>query len=139
MFTKQYKHEFSREYSELVEAILNTPTELNNIFYDYPAGLQWFFRKPRAEVCKELEDKDILISDVSLIFLYSVLTGTYSFVMLVNVNACFMPEEVDDVCKDYFDNLMSFINKRFEITDGIMMDDEKAHELALSRRKGLYK
>lgn len=137
MFLKQYKHEFSIEYSELIDVILDTPTELNDIFYDYPAGVQWFFRKPLAEVCKDLQDKDILISSVSLKFLYNAITGTHSFVMQVNVNASFMPEEVDAVCQDYFDNLMFFINKRFEDPNGIMMDNETAHELALSIRKRL--
>lgn len=138
MFLKQYKHEFSRGYSELIDVILDTATELNNIFYDYPAGVQWFLRKPCAEVCEELQDKDILISSVSIIFLYNPITGTYSFVMKVNVNASFMPEEVDSVCQEYFDNLVKFINKRFEVKDGIMITDETAHELALSIRKRLY-
>lgn len=136
MFTKKYKYEFSNEYSELIEAILNRSPELNEIFYDFPAGVDWFLRKPTYQTCEELKKKDSLISNVHIMFSYNVVDMILSFNMIVTVNASFMPDEVDSICQEYFDDLMKFINKRFEVKDGIMMTDEQAYELATSIKKG---
>lgn len=136
MFTKEYKYEFSREYSELIDAILNRPSELNEIFYDFPAGFNWFLRKPIYQTCEELKKKDSLISNTHIMFSYNLVDMIISFNMIVTVNASFMPDEVDNVCQEYFDDLMEFINKRFEVKDGIMMTDEQAYELATSIKRG---
>lgn len=135
MFTKKYKYELSRGYGELIEAILNRSPKLNEIFYDFPAGFGWFLRKPLYQTCEELKKKDSLISNVYITFSYNLIEMILSFNMIVTVNASFMPDEVDNICQEYFDDLIEFINKRFEVKDGIMMTDEQAYELAMSIKR----
>lgn len=136
MFTKKYKYEFSSEYSELIVVILNQSPKLREIFHDFPAGVNWFLRKPIHDTNEELKKKDDLISNIHIEFSYNPIEMILSFNMIVTVNASFMPDEVDSVCQEYFDDLVEFINKRFEVKDRIMMTDEQAYELAMSIKKG---
>ena len=76
----------------------------------------------------ELRKKDSLIKRVDFMFLLDPISGTYSFNMIVTVNASFLPECVDEICQEYFDTIEKELLDNFTGPDGRLITDDEAEE-----------
>lgn len=77
----------------------------------------------------ELKKKDSLIKRVEFMFLLDIISGTYSFNMIVTVNASFLPECVDEICQEYFDTIEKKMLDHFTGPNGRLITDDEAEEV----------
>lgn len=76
----------------------------------------------------EIRKKDSLIKRVEFMFLLDPISGTYSFNMIVTVNASFLPECVDDICQEYFNTIEKELLDHFTDSSGRLITDDEAEE-----------
>lgn len=104
MYTKPYTHEFTARQSQSIGSWRFYNDELIALFGHTNRNM--FFSKSYNDMRRELMKKDILIDDVQFCFSDSITT---TFLMAVRVNASFMPECVDNICQDFFDEIIKEI------------------------------
>ena len=132
MIQKNYEYEFSIALSRLIETQFSVPEGMFDVFHIFFARRpSQFFKKSFAEMEQDLKQKDILIRSVEFCLLRSPRTFTDTFRMRVTVNASFMPECVDDICNDYFENTVKpELLRNFSVrTDGTLITDEQAEKI----------
>ena len=132
MIQKDYEYEFSIALSRLIETQFSVPEGMFDVFHIFFARRpSQFFKKSFAEMEYDLKQKDILIHSVEFCLLYSLKTSTNTFRMRVTVNASFMPECVDDICNDYFENTVKpELLRNFSVRiDGTLITDEQAEKI----------
>ncbi len=86
----------------------------------------------------ELRKKDSLIKKVEFMFLLDVVSGTYSFNMIVSVNASFLPECIDEICQEYFDKIEKEMLDHFTNLSGRLITDVEAEEVVEDLIKNWY-
>lgn len=86
----------------------------------------------------ELKKKDSLIKRVEFMFLLDVVSGTYSFSMVVTVNASFLPECVDEICQEYFDTIEKEMLDHFTNLSGRLITDDEAEGVVEDLIKNWY-
>lgn len=128
MFTKRYRHDFSRSYSRLIDVQFNISEKFASIFYTRGMNLSPsnYFKKSFSNMEYELRKKDSLIKKVEFMFLFDSVSGIYSFNMIVTVNASFLPECVDKICKEYFDTIEKEMLDHFTGPRGRLITDDEA-------------
>ena len=138
MVKKDYEYEFSMAISKLIETQFTVPDRMFEIFVlGFARKPSEFFKKSFSEMEKDLKQKDNLIQSVEFCLLRSIETLTDIFRMRVTVNASFMPECVDEICIDYFENIVKpELLKNFSVRyDGTLISDEQAEDI----RQGLIR
>lgn len=140
MFTKRYRHDFSRSYSRLIDAQFNISEKFASLFYARGMNLSPsnYFRKSFSDMEYELRKKDSLIKRVEFMFLLDPISGTYSFNMIVTVNASFLPECVDEICQEYFDTIEKEMLDHFTNLNGNLITDDEAEECVEGLIKNWY-
>ena len=130
MFTKRYRHDFSRSYSHLIDVQFNISEKFAGLFHTRGMNLSPsnYFRKSFSDMEYELRKKDSLIKKVEFMFLLDVVSGTYSFNMIVSVNASFLPECIDEICQEYFDKIEKEMLDHFTNLSGRLITDDEAEE-----------
>lgn len=130
MFTKKYRHDFSRSYSRLIDVQFNISEKFASIFYTRGMNLSPsnYFRKSFSDMEYELKKKDSLIKRIEFTFLLDPISKTYSFNMIVTVNASFLPECVDEICQEYFDTIEKEMLDHFTDSNGRLITDDEAEE-----------
>jgi hypothetical protein len=132
MIKKDYEYEFSMAISKLIETQFGVPDRMFEIFVlGFARKPSEFFKKSFSEMEKDLKQKYNLIQSVEFCLLRSNETLTDIFRMRVTVNASFMPECVDEVCTDYFENTVKKeLLKNFSVRyDGAIISDEQAEDI----------
>lgn len=86
----------------------------------------------------ELREKDSLIKRVEFMFLLDLISGTYSFNMIVTVNASFLPECVGDICQEYFDMVEKELLDNFTDPSGRLITGDEAEEIVSGLIKNWY-
>ena len=86
----------------------------------------------------ELKKKDSLIKKVEFMFLLDLISGTYSFNMIVTVNASLLPECVNEICQEYFDMIEKEMLDNFTGPDGRLITDDEAEEVVESLIENWY-
>lgn len=138
MIKKDYEYEFSMAISKLIETQFTVPDRMFEIFaLCFARKPSEFFKKSFSEMENDLKQKDNLIHQVEFCLLKSSKTITDTFRMRVTVNASFMPECVDEVCTDYFENIVKpELLRNFSFRcDGTLISDEQAEDI----RQGLIR
>lgn len=138
MVKKDYEYEFSVAISKLIETQFTVPDRMFEIFVlGFARKPSEFFKKSFSKMEKDLKQKDNLIHQVEFCLLKSIKTLTDTFRMRVTVNASFMPECVDEVRSDYFENTVKpELLKNFSVRyDGTLISDEQAEDI----RQGLIR
>lgn len=136
MFEQEYRERFSFGYSQLIDAWFDLPPILDKIFAGIHKTPQVLMGKTNQQIEDELNRMDNLIVHAQPCFKYDC-NGFFSFTLNVQVNASFMPDEVDKVCEDYFDMLFNNILKHFVDFNGEPLSDSDAEDIAdkLKNRK----
>ena len=138
MVKKDYEYEFSMAISKLIETQFTVPDRMFEIFVlGFARKPSEFFKKSFSEMENDLKQKDNLIHSVEFCLLRSGKTLTDIFRMRVTVNDSFMPECVDEICTDYFENTVKpELLKNFSVRyDGTLISDEQAEDI----RQGLIR
>ena len=140
MFTKRYRHDFSRSYSRLIDVQFNISEKFASLFYTRGMNLSPsnYFRKSFSDMEYELRKKDSLIKRVEFMFLLDLISGNYSFNMIVTVNASFLPECVDEICQEYFNTIEKEMLDHFTDPSGRLITDDEAEECVEGLIKNWY-
>ena len=129
MCEKEYRERFSYGYSKLIDAWFDLPPILDKIFMGIHKTPQVLMGKTNQQIKDELNKKDNLIVQAQPCFKYDY-NGYFSFTLNIQVNASFMPDEVDKVCEDYFDMLFNNILKHFVDCNDEPLSDADAEDIA---------
>ena len=123
MFTKDYRREFSREWSLMISRQLDIPEEMHKIFVLGPRVPHDVWGASNIQAYNELHGQDILVQNVEMTFQTDCRTMTIWFSMNVTVNAGFMPESTDDLCQEYFEKRWKHIRDQFgNVSDAMALE-----------------